>query len=175
MSPAAAPLPYETTTAVVERVLGYMIEIRVQAQNFGLPPEIVAGVICQESHGITWAQRHERGYRWLWGDDPGENLVRPPLESLNTEMVNQAQSWGLMQIMGATARGEGFRGWFTELCQPDVGLFWGCKHLAWCVRRSGGDLRTGVRRYNGDPRLPQTDSYANSVYWWAGRFEQRRQ
>ena len=38
-----------------------------------------------------------------------------------------------MQIMGAVARERGFRGWLTELCDPQANLEWGCKHLRWMI------------------------------------------
>jgi len=50
-----------------------------------------------------------------------------------TERILQRTSWGLMQIMGAVARERGFRGWLTELCDPQANLEWGCKHLRWMI------------------------------------------
>ena len=53
--------------------------------------------------------------------------------SLQTELLAQQTSWGLMQFMVAVARERGFRGWLTELCDPAVNLEWGCRHLRWMI------------------------------------------
>lgn len=38
-------------------------------------------------------------------------------------MVEPANQWGVMQVMGGVAREVGFKGSFlTELCDPEVGI-----------------------------------------------------
>jgi len=73
--------------------------------------------------------------------------------SILTELLGQQTSWGLMQIMGATARERGFRGWLTELCDPATNLEWGCRHLRWMIDH---DDDYGIRASDNTtmPHLP---------------------
>lgn len=82
-----------------------------------LPISIVRGIVCQESAGNPEATRYEPEFYKTYIADkfPGEH--------------GRATSYGLMQIMGQTARERGFKGDFAELLHPQVGLYWGCRHL----------------------------------------------
>ena len=158
--------------AVLTAVLNYWVDVQVAAKGHGVPADVLAGLVAQESGGDMWAVRAEPLYRWLVGDDPGEVLVKPPISTKATEFYCQRISWGLCQIMGATARCMGFRGWFTELCEPAVGLNYGAKFLAWCLKRQRGNVFDALQRYNGGGvRNSQTRDYARSVLGWAGEFE----
>jgi len=151
----------------VDRIRPYWPLIQRVARRHGLPPHILAGLVCQESGGDAFAIRFEPRYRWLvW------EIVRHPvatwrLMSRDTREWAQRVSWGPCQIMGATAVERGFRGWPTELCQWDVGLEFGARHLAWCLRRARADMHAALLRYNGggDPLYP------NRVLRWAREFE----
>ena len=123
------------------------------AKKHGLDPALVCALCEVESSWIPWAVRHEAGYKWIVGFhkmtlaeaysdisfiDADENwwafepqVINEFPGSAQTELLMQQTSWGLLQIMGATARERGFRGWLTELCDPQVNLEWGCKHLRW--------------------------------------------
>jgi hypothetical protein len=118
--------------------------------KYRLPPEIVRAMVVQESTDNTCAIRFEQGFydRYLKGKTPN---FRPEGCSWNTERVGRAVSWGLLQVMGETARCNGFRGWFPELCQPAVGLEWGCLYLSRLRDRflAKGGWEVVVRAYNG--------------------------
>jgi len=108
------------------------------AQEYGLDPALICALCEVESGRVPWAVRYESGYEWLFGriedDFPGIIKFKHSYPgSLSTEVQMQKTSWGLMQIMGATARERGFRSWLTELCDPQVNLEWGCKHLRWMI------------------------------------------
>lgn len=112
-----------------------------------LPISLVYGLVCQESSGNPNATRFEPMFfqRYIIkGNFP------------EAEGKGRATSWGLMQIMGEVAREEGFKGDFHELLEPEVGLYWGCRHLArlkeryWAKYGWNGVLAA----YNaGSPRL----------------------
>ena len=127
---------------------------REEAAKHGLDPALICALCEVESSWIPWAARHEAGYRWLYEFDPEkggtdkytitdlrQNRWRPAIHigtnpagsTMPTELIMQQTSWGLLQIMGATARERGFRSWLTELCDPQVNLEWGCRHLRWMV------------------------------------------
>lgn len=128
-----------------------------------VPPELVMAIVVVESNGNPWAMRAEPGYRWLWdirrncpwrGD--AKDIPAPPFVSRATELWGQRTSWGLMQVMGATAREMGFRGPFlSELSDPHIGMEYGLKYLGTLVRRfyAAHGIEGVVAAYNaGSPR-----------------------
>ncbi len=122
------------------------------ADEFKLPFELVRAVVEHESvGGITYAVRYEPDFydRYIKGKTPN---FRPPHCSWETERIGRATSWGLMQVMGETARSIGFQGWFPELCVPAVGLAWGCRYLRRLADRYGAEgWEVVCRAYNGGP------------------------
>lgn len=127
--------------------------IAAAARRHGLPVQLVLAMVRHESvGGITHAVRYEPGFydRYLKGRMPN---FRPPHCSWETERIGRATSWGLMQVMGETARCNGFRGWFPELCVPEAGLEWGCLYLRRLADKyfSGGGWEVACRAYNGGP------------------------
>ncbi len=155
--------------AVLARVRRHWPLIAAAAREHGLAPEVLAGLVAQESRGEAWATRPEPLYRWLFGDDAVEarRLRMPRLRRLVAlDLYEQRISYGLCQVMGAVARELGWSGWLTELCRPEVGLAYGARHLANLVKAAGGDLARGLLRYNGggDP------GYPGKVQAWAARF-----
>lgn len=148
--------------------------IRHTAENHGLPPSLVKAIVRVESAGETWAMRYERGYRWLWDNEKKQpyrgdpDLIMPILgASVQTELVGQKTSWGLMQIMGAVAREYGFREPFlSSLCEPQHGLEYGCIHLARLRDRflDNHGWEGVAAAYNaGSPRY-KAGNFVNQVY-----------
>lgn len=129
--------------------------IQEAALSAGLPISIVRGVVCTESSGNPGATRREPEFyeRYIKDTWPGD--------------WGRATSWGLMQIMGQTARERGFRGEFTELLQPEVGLYWGCRQLN--VLKARYFAKRGwegvLAAYNaGSPRKGENGKYVNQHY-----------
>jgi soluble lytic murein transglycosylase-like protein len=111
------------------------------AAKYSLSTELVCAVIEQESSWCQWSYRYEPGFY---------NHYILPLNLEEQVGRFRATSWGLMQIMGQTAREFGFIGQFmSELCDPDVGLDFGCKKLKKCIDDSGGDEALGLLKWNG--------------------------
>ncbi|WP_428562314.1 MAG: transglycosylase SLT domain-containing protein [Solidesulfovibrio sp. DCME] len=133
---------------------GANIDILIQeaARNARLPIDIVRPVVIQESTGNPFATRFEPAFyeRYLKGKPV---TFVPNGCSRETERIGRAMSWGLMQIMGETARFKGFRGWFGELLLPETGLFWGCRYLAGLRDKyfAQGGWPGVLRAYNGGP------------------------
>ena len=69
-----------------------------------------------------------------------------------------------MEVMGAVAREYGFRGRFlSQLCDPPVGLEYGCRHLAAYLRRFKNPF-SALEAYNGGPgAVGHHSKYANEV------------
>ena len=142
---------------IMERLKKFWDEIKDAAARAGLDPCLVGAMVLTESSGAPEAMRYERGYRYLFQP----TVVKPRGCSTSTEVNAQQCSWGLMQIMGATARELGFRGWMPELCRPDIGLEYGCKYLAKQIKRFGS-MQAGVAAYNmGSPRRGPDGRYLN--------------
>jgi soluble lytic murein transglycosylase-like protein len=115
------------------------------AAKYGLSTELVCAVIEQESGWCQWAYRYEPAFydRYILPLQLSEQVGR-----------FRATSWGLLQIMGQTAREFGFLGQFMcELCDPDVGLDFGCKKLKKCLDDAGGDEAKALLRWNGGSNL----------------------
>lgn len=105
-----------------------MIALAKQAAaRHGLAPEIVCAVCEQESSWNPWAIRYEPAFRQRYVAPLG----LPP-----TEEIARSTSWGLMQVMGETAREAGFSEKFlSALADPATGLEFGCIVLAGKFRR----------------------------------------
>jgi soluble lytic murein transglycosylase-like protein len=97
-------------------------------------------VIEQESEWNPWAIRAEPAF--------DEKYVRP-LHKTPTEEWARSISWGLMQLMGESARERGYDGDLAALCDPEIGVPWGCAHLKWKIDHAGGDVARGLQAWNG--------------------------
>lgn len=84
-----------------------------------IDPCLVYAIIEQESGGKKYAVRYEPGYRW---QTQVEAMAAANGISQVTEQFLQAMSFGLMQIMGGTARAQGYRGDLLALTDPQIGL-----------------------------------------------------
>lgn len=105
------------------------------ATRHGLPPELVAAMVQVESTDNPWATRYEPGFYTRYVEkNPDVKAISPC--SLDTERRLRATSFGLLQVMGQVARERGCKlPYLTELCTPEVGLYYGCRRLAACAAR----------------------------------------
>jgi len=130
-----------------------LIELaKATARKHVLDPALVAAVCEQESSWNPWAMRFEPGFL--------ARYIKPTLpDAPTTGEIARATSWGLMQVLGQTAFELGFNDkYFSSLCDPSVGLLWGCTKLAKCID-SRSDQRLALLMWNGGGR-PQ---YADEV------------
>lgn len=122
-------------------------------QRYGLPPGILKALAQHESAENTWAHRPEPKFREKYiGQKPLDQLPgkRIPGASEETERADRSASWGLLQVMGETARELWFIGPFlTQLCDPETGIEFGAKHLKRKLDNAEGDLVVALQKYNG--------------------------
>ena len=123
----------------------------------GIDPVLVQAVCHHESgNWRTWAGRYEPAFysRYI---EPMVKVKTFGLCSVDTERTWRATSFGLMQIMGQTAREFGFEGEFlTQLCDPHAGIEFGCRKLARCLKLKSG-VRAALLSYNGGGDLDYPD------------------
>jgi soluble lytic murein transglycosylase-like protein len=119
---------------------------KAAAEAVSLDPALVCAVCEQESSWNPWALRYEPGFL--------SRYVMPLFSAGKisaTEAYARAMSWGLMQIMGETAREFGLPDAMPlpTLCDPATGLEYGCKKLADCWERARGDETKALLLWNG--------------------------
>jgi hypothetical protein len=124
--PAGPDVEVETEKGGIAMPGGLVADI---AGGFFLPRDLVVAIIRVESGGNPQAMRYEPGYL---RNHVEQNPRRFGDVSLDTERIGRSLSWGPMLLVGQIARERGFQGaYFTELCDWEVGVEWGCRHLAW--------------------------------------------
>lgn len=149
--------------------------LRILAANFGrmykIDPALLLALIMVESSGRTFATRFEPhvspSYLSMLS-----TFAQATGVSVETERMQQATSWGLLQVMGFTARELGHRGLLPELCQSEVGLELGCKYLKKQQAKFGkpkdgvlGWDEAVVASYNaGSPRHNPLGKWKNQGY-----------
>lgn len=118
------------------------------ATAHALDPSLVCAIIEQESAWEPHAIRYEPGFFAKYVAPLfTNNKVRPPT---NTEAYSRAISWGLMQVMGQSAREVGFEGQFlSELCDPEVGVEVGCALFSRKLGLARGDEHQALQFWNG--------------------------
>ena len=143
--------------------------IEKYCNHYSLPPPLIKSIIQVESSGNTYAVRYEPHFRWLYNVED----YTSGLQTESTEKEMQKTSWGLMQIMGATAREIGFDGaYLSELINPETNIKYGCKYLAG-LRDRFEHLENSVAifddnmvaAYNaGSPRRKENGDFVNQEY-----------
>ena len=125
--------------------------VLLQSKEFNLDHNFVLGIIQVESSGSTFATRYEPEFfrKYIEG-----KKVEVFGATQGTERVCRATSFGLMQVMGQVARERGFRGAFlTALCNPQLGIQYGCSHLAYLrsrlAVRGDASIASIASAYNG--------------------------
>ena len=118
---------------------------RKAADAEGLDPAVVCAVVEQESAWNTWAMRYEPLFfaKYVAPLYPNNKVGA-------TEAYARGFSWGLMQVMGQTARETGVNSLhLSALCDPAIGLAVGCKILRKKLDAAGGELRKALQSWNG--------------------------
>lgn len=123
-----------------------------RAKAHGLNPVLVMAVVEQESGWEPWAIHYESVFF--------ERYIQPLKNISATEAYARAFSFGLMQVMGQTARELGFSGrYLSALCDPFIGAHFGCLKLVQCYAKASGQDEGALLRYNGGGN----PDYANQV------------
>ena len=149
-------------------VLPYLSDIRAAARENSVPMTLLAGVIQEESRFDPWASRFEEQYM---------NSGRVRREAIQwsrahrdvptalTERADRSRSYGLLQIMGETARTEGYdKRYLTELFLTSDGLRTGAHHLRLLLLRYPHDTLSAISAYNQGSAKKRGGTFANARY-----------
>jgi hypothetical protein len=132
------------------------------AKDFGLNPILVSAIIDVESAGNVYSCRFEPGYPFLYEPQEMGELSKT---SFATECVLQRCSFGLMQVMGSTARELGLRAPLPTLFEPEVGIEYGCRYLRKQMTRYGDRMQAAIAAYNAGAAIERGDGqYRNGEY-----------
>ena len=144
------------------------------ARGAQVPPELVLGIIEAESGGDPRVARINSTYPYTM-----MQAKRPAMCSVDVERIFQKTAWGLMQVMGATARELGFEDWLSELVFPETNIRLGIEFLgrkmSQYLDRDG--IEGVVAAYNGGAPRRRPDgkfvnqSYVDKVMESAGRYK----
>lgn len=117
---------------------------------------LFAGWVHAESRWNHYAMRHEPAFLRTYVE---------PIPGLSpTEKIGRATSWGLLQIMGQTAREFGFTGkYLPELCDPETNLDLACQILKTRFAIDG-NWDGALARYNGGLLGNNVPPYRNAHY-----------
>jgi soluble lytic murein transglycosylase-like protein len=150
-------------TSSVPTILGILVAQR--AAKYQIPAKLVGAIVQTESSGNTWAQRFEPAFLERYVPTAPERFGAC---SRDTERTQRATSFGLMQIMGQVARELGCTlPFLTQLCEPEIGLDYGCRQLARLRDRHLAKFgwEGVVAAYNaGSPRRDAQGIWENQVY-----------
>lgn len=114
---------------------------KTTAVTAGLSPAIVCGVCERESSWFQYSLRYEPAFE-------AKYLKKLKLTDA-TEQNLRATSFGLMQILGQVARELGYSGPLGGLCEPALGIKYGCAKLAAALKKAKGDYTAALLAYNG--------------------------
>lgn len=136
----------------------YRREIEASAKTYGVDPDFLEAEVLTESAGHADAFRYEPAFfdRYL-ADKPYFTAFANPRRV--------SSSYGLLQIMYATAVQYGCTKQPEYLFLPNVNLDLGAQILRDCLKQSGGDLAGAAARYNGGTnwQAPGPQAYAATV------------
>ncbi len=137
--------------------------IALEAAKHYLDPLLVKAIVLQESSGNPFVVRYEPKWKYAFECRGFAQMIGLGCTE-DTERMGQMSSWGLMQVMGTVARELGFRGWFSQLCDPTIGIKFGCKKLRKLADRYS-DEHDIVAAYNAGSAIKNAGGmYINQRY-----------
>ncbi len=124
--------------------------------SLGVDPILVSAIISVESSWDVFAARYEPLFHYFVTP---EIFAQKNKTNVTIERSLQQFSYGLMQVMGATARGLGFAGYPFRLFDPEENIRFGCKYLA-ALRKRYVKLDDVISAYNAGPGHPTRSNQA---------------
>ena len=149
--------------------IGEIVNRNALAHN--LKPEVVMAMVLQESTANPFAVRYERRFYYKYIDPLQREELKGwkpeinTIPSLDTEKTLRATSFGLLQVMGSTAReiGDFKEPFLTKLLDPEIGVDVGCRVLSHYLGLENGDYRRALARYNAGSVTSIGLEYASKI------------
>lgn len=131
------------------------------ANTYGIEPVIIDAIITIESAWNPFAVRYEPAFKYT---QECEKHAKANAITPSTEERLQMFSFGLMQIMGGTARAFSYTGNLLKLTDVAINIDLGCKIIEKLMKRYD-DLNDVVAAYNGGSvRKNAAGNYYNQQY-----------
>jgi len=123
-----------------------------EALRLKLDPILMCAMVEQESGWDIWSIRFEPKFfsKYVAGQFTSGKITV-------TEAYSRSFSYGLLQVMGQTAREAGFDGtYLTELCDPQTNAGIGCYVFSGKLVKTKGDVTKALLLWNGgaNPNYP---------------------
>lgn len=135
--------------------------VRDEATKASLDPNTILGIIKVESNFNPNAVRYERNFLNYFKT---KDYAKIQGITEDSENCLQKFSWGLMQVMGGTARWLGYGGFLPDLSNPVVGIQWGVEYFKRIANRYIY-LTDQLAVYNrGSVQKDVTGRYTNQNY-----------
>jgi len=133
----------------------------LEARGLNLDPDLLLAICTHESSFDPYRAKTEAGYRWL---ELPAGFAHTLGITFATEVALQSMSFGLGQVMGATARHFGYKGHLTELAgNPSISAHYGALYLAHCVKLYP-KVDDTISAYNAGHPSALGDHYRNQSY-----------
>lgn len=164
----AQTLATDSISASKSLLIPFRTEIESAAAREALPAALIAAVIQEESRFDPWATRAEPRYmrsRAVRRAAARFVKLHPRGATSFTELVDRSRSYGLMQIMGETAREQGFmQPFLAELYLPKNAIAHGAKLLAQLLRHYHNDTLAAISAYNQGTAHKRRGVFLNARY-----------
>lgn len=132
------------------------------AQNFRVDINIIKAIIAIESNASQWAAKFEPNTEKYLVDP--DKYAKKNFITVETEILLQKMSIGVMQTMGFLVRELGFNGPLLMLTDPQIAIFYGVKKLKLLFDQYNNENDV-ISSYNqGSPRKNEDGSYMNQPY-----------
>jgi hypothetical protein len=139
----------------------YINTIRSTAGSMNVDPNLAQAIAEVESGCDPTKMRYEKNWSYLVTPEKFATLLNI---TVDTETQLQMFSYGPLQVMGSVARELGYAAALNLLCQPQLGILYGCRKLHACVRKYP-DLPEAISSFNcGTPVRDKENHFLNQTY-----------
>lgn len=139
----------------------HLPDVKSEAKDWDLDWRVIDALIHIESSWNPVAMRYERNFTYFTSP---ERYAKQNRITLDTEKVLQKCSFGLMQIMGGTARFLNYIGPLVGLFDPETNIHLGCKFFAQLAHEYT-NVNDQIAAYNaGSVKRLANGQYFNQAY-----------
>ena len=146
---------------MINELLPFEKIIKDCSDKYAIDENLIMAIIMQESRGRIWSARYEPDLKYSYMP---QSYAKKLFISLDTELVMQKTSWGLMQILGVRAREIGFDQLLPQLLLPSIAIEYGTKVLSDLTKKYDKTDKVIVSYNAGNPRYAASGKYINQNY-----------